>query len=154
MEALNYTQLASVVLALSVAFGLLLIICLGLIWRTIQIQNDFMKEDEAVYVEVYNVENKIKEVEKKTEQNFSKVDNGYEKLCKDFNEAVQKLRDELVVPKYDNGDKIVCADGTKGVIQRTQRENQQFYYSIKTRKYFNHPAGEKRVSEFEILGRV
>ncbi len=146
MEALNHTQLASVVLALSVAFGLLLIICLRLIWRTIQIQNDFMKEDEALYTKFKGCKSELEE-KLANSINSAKINhNNY------IDSKIAKLKNELIKPKFAIGDRIVCSDGTRGTITDIEPTNGSFCYTYKTRKYFSNPAKTLKTTEYGILG--
>lgn len=146
MESLNYTQLASVVLVLSVASLLLFIISLILVLAIRKQKETAKKIDKRVDYFAEKIDEKLNNFLSGERRNSNDI-------LKIFN-VVNYLESQiksLIKPKYEIGDKVETTDGIKGTITDIKREDGTFMYEITERSYFNRPAKKHNRIEFLIM---
>ena len=148
MEALNYTQLASVVLVLSVASLLLFIISLILVFIIRRNHN----RAASCFITQDTIIGGLQSLINKNTKDISLAHNRIERVHEDVSTLIRNEIAKLIKPKYSIGDKIVCSDGTRGTITDIEPTNGSFCYTYKTRKYFSNPAKTLKTTEYGILG--
>ncbi len=143
MKSLNYTELATAVLALCIFTTLLLGLIIYLMYRVRQEETNRSKEDMRLWNERHALLNKI--------QSLDKFADGIDRVANEASEKVTNLEKSLIKPKYNISDKIICSDGTRGTIVKIEQNDNTFTYHYKTRKYFNHPSKVLQTLEFGII---
>ncbi len=146
LQSLNYTELASIVLALCIFTTLLLSLIIYLMNRVKQIQHDFIKEDEYALKQLIVVD-------KELTKNVNKHNLLQLELINELEKKIANLEKSLIKPKFNIGDKVkhVAVDGIGGVVtHHSVNEHNRFSYVIKGKNYFGRGPKEYTLEEFNL----
>lgn len=151
MESLNYTQLASVVLVLSVASLLLFIIIISLAISNTKRYKEIVDVDKRVdyFGEKAGYIAKIQKSD--LNQLEKEIINNLAITKKNICDHVEARIKTMIPPKFEIGEKVSTADGIKGTITDIKQESGRFMYEITEHSYFGRPAKSYNRIEFVIM---
>lgn len=165
MESLNYTQLASVVLVLSVASLLLFIISLILVVIIRKQKSNASQEFKLIDKRLATISRECvsngKNLASSHEEFFQKTQTLRDKIetvdkllsiaKKNIYDHLEARINTLFKPAYKIGDKVETTDGIKGTITHISKDKDGFMYEITERSYFNRPAKKHNRIEFLLM---